>query len=224
MTRKSPTKTARPFRTSAPTAAATAVLDVAELLAQTRGYNGFSYADIALQLSVTKASLHYHFPSKADLGRALVDRYRAAFESALEAIDRQASDARDKLRRYAALYESVLSNERMCLCGMLAAEYATLPAPMQKGLTAFFDANERWLTAVLDEGLRTAVFQFNDSTNERARVLLGALEGAMLVARSYGDPQRFRAAAARVLSDVDGVSGSTQRKRRRMSTADKPMQ
>jgi TetR/AcrR family transcriptional repressor of nem operon len=72
----------------------------------------------------------------------------------------------------------------MCLCGMLAAEYATLPAPMQEGLKLFFDANERWLTAVLEDGLRTGTFQFRESANERARVLLGALEGAMLVARS----------------------------------------
>jgi TetR/AcrR family transcriptional repressor of nem operon len=204
-------------RAAAPTAAAKAVLDVAEQLAQTRGYNGFSYADIATQLGVTKASLHYHFPSKADLGRALIDRYHAVFVTALEAIDQHTSDARDKLRQYAALYESVLSNERMCLCGMLAAEYATLPTPMQKGLTAFFDANERWLTAVLEDGLRTGVFRFSDSTSERARVLVGALEGAMLVARSYRDPRRFHAAAEHVLADIDRGSGSAQRKSPRVN-------
>jgi TetR/AcrR family transcriptional repressor of nem operon len=102
------------------------------------------------------------------------------------------------------LYESVLNNERMCLCGMLAAEFATLPVPMQQGLTSFFDANERWLTTVLDGGLRSGVLQFNDSANERARFLLGALEGAMLVARSYRDPRRFHAAAEHMLADIAG--------------------
>ena len=47
---------------------ASRILDVAERLAQTQGYNGFSYADIAAELGITKASLHYHFASKADLG------------------------------------------------------------------------------------------------------------------------------------------------------------
>src|SRR5271165_1927632 len=131
-------------RAAAPSAAATAILDVAEQLAQTRGYNGFSYADIAAQLGVTKASLHYHFPTKAELGRALIDRYHGSFSAALDAIDLQARSPREKLQNYVGLYDSVLSNERMCLCGMLAAEYATLPAPMQEGLTSFFDANERW--------------------------------------------------------------------------------
>ena len=198
-------KSLLPYRTAPPTAAATAILDVAERLAQTRGYNGFSYADIAIQLGVTKASLHYHFPSKAELGRALIERYHVHFGTALNAIDQRTKDPHEKLKRYVGLYNSVLSNERMCLCGMLAAEYATLPAPMQQGLTSFFDANERWLTTVLEDGLRAGAFQFREPANERARVVLGALEGAMLVARSYGSPHRFQTAAAYMLADL-GVS------------------
>jgi TetR/AcrR family transcriptional regulator, transcriptional repressor for nem operon len=201
-----------PSRTAPPTTAATAILDVAERLAQTRGYNGFSYADIAAQLGVTKASLHYHFPSKAELGRALIERYRGLFGAALDAIDQHAKEPFEKLKQYVGLYTSVLSNERMCLCGMLAAEYATLPTPMQKGLTLFFDANERWLTSVLENGLRAGSFLFREPANERARVLLGALEGAMLVARSYGNPLRFRAAAACVLADLRAGTNSKQRR------------
>jgi TetR/AcrR family transcriptional regulator, transcriptional repressor for nem operon len=194
------------------TAAATAILDVAEQLAQTRGYNGFSYANIAAQLGVTKASLHYHFPSKAQLGTALIDRYQKTFGDALDAIDRKTEEPAEKLRRYVDLYDSVLRNDRMCLCGMLAAEYATLPAPMQEGLTSFFDANERWLTAVLHGGVQIGVFVLTESANARARVLLGALEGAMLVARSYGDSHRFRAAAAFLLEDLDRGGQSSRPK------------
>jgi TetR/AcrR family transcriptional regulator, transcriptional repressor for nem operon len=205
-------KTPLPSRGATPTAAATAILDVAERLAQTLGYNGFSYADIAVQLGVTKASLHYHFPSKAELGRALVERYRGIFGAALETIDQRTREPREKLRQYVGLYESVLSNERMCLCGMLAAEHATLPAPMREELKSFFDANERWLTVVLEQGHRAGVLRFTESARERARVLIGALEGAMLVARSYGSPHRFQAAAAYVLADL-GADGHTIKRR-----------
>jgi TetR/AcrR family transcriptional repressor of nem operon len=196
----SPKRNPPPARIGA--APATAILDVAEELAQTRGYNGFSYADIAVQLGVTKASLHYHFPSKAELGRALIERYQTAFGVALDTIDDRAKLPQEKLRQYVRLYESVLSNERMCLCGMFAAEYATLPAPMQAGLKSFFDANERWLSTVLEDGRRAGIFLFTEPANERARVLLGALEGAMLVARSYGKLRRFQVAAAYVLADL----------------------
>ncbi len=210
-------------RTAPPSSAATAILDVAEQLAQTRGYNGFSYADIAAQLSVTKASLHYHFRSKAELGRALIERYRIVFRAALEAIDRKTPDPQGRLAKYVGLYNSVLSNKRMCLCGMLAAEYATLPVPMQEGLTLFFDENERWLTGVLEDGLRAGAFRFEEPARERARLLLGALEGAMLVARSYGDARRFEQAAGYLLADLNvgrpaqraAVGGAAPRRPRR---------
>src|SRR5271166_5391358 len=131
-----------PPASAAPTAAARAILDAAERLAQTRGYNGFSYADVAAQLGVTKASLHYHFPSKAELGRALIERYHAGFVEALGIIDREVDEPCGKLERYVALYDAVMRNDRMCLCGMLAAEHATLPQAMQLQLQLFFDANE----------------------------------------------------------------------------------
>src|SRR5271166_5777461 len=100
-------KKSLPPRAAPPTAAATAILDVAERLAQTRGYNGFSYADIAAELGVTKASLHYHFPSKAKLGCALIERYRGLFGAALDVIDRQAKEPHEKLKQYVRLYNSV---------------------------------------------------------------------------------------------------------------------
>jgi TetR/AcrR family transcriptional repressor of nem operon len=178
------------------------ILDVAEHLVQTRGFNGFSYADIAASLGVTKASLHYHFPAKATLGRDLIVRYRTNFLAALEPIDRGANSAREKLRRYAAIYADVLSKDRMCLCGMLAAEYATLPKPMQKELRQFFDENERWLSAVLQHGRRTGELAFSGPPREVASLLVSSLEGAMMLARSHGDAKRFRSAAERLIGDL----------------------
>ena len=193
---------AKAGRETSRSTAATAILDIAERLAQTRGYNGFSYADIAAELSVTKASLHYHFPSKEALGCALIERYRSAFSGALRSIDASASEPGEQLRRYVGLYDAVMRNDRMCLCGKLAAEFSTLPKPMQAELRQFFDMNEQWLARVLEAGRRSGAFSFTESASDRARVIVGALEGAMLVARSYGDPQRFAAAGEHVLKDL----------------------
>jgi TetR/AcrR family transcriptional repressor of nem operon len=206
---------------AAPSSVKQRILDVAEALAQKRGFNGFSYADIAEKLLVTKASLHYHFSSKAELGRALIDRYHIVFGAALERIDQETDDAREKLRRYVALYDSVMRNDRMCLCGMLAAEFATLPRPMQDALRVFFDANEVWLAAVLEQGSNDGTLAFRGSAKQRACMILGALEGAMLVARAYGDGPRFLAAAEHVLDDLGvepgdgaGPNGRPSRARR----------
>src|SRR3954462_10693925 len=114
------------------------ILDLAERLLQTRGFNGFSYADIAGPLGMTKASLHYHFPAKAELGRSLIGRCEKNFVAALAGIDKSGKKPKEKLRRYAGLYADLLRDGRMCLCGMLAAESATLPKAMQKELKHFF--------------------------------------------------------------------------------------
>jgi TetR/AcrR family transcriptional repressor of nem operon len=179
---------------------ATRILDVAERLAQTRGYNGFSYADIAGELGLTKASLHYHFAGKAELGEALIDRYASRFAAALDSLGAQQNDPRGALEAYVELYAAVMRGDRMCLCGMLAAEYETLPAPMQAAVIRFFDASEVWLEAVLDRGRDEGALQFAGAAREEARLLVGGLEGAMLVARPYGDIARFRVVADRLIA------------------------
>ena len=185
--------------TPADSSTAALILDEAERLTQTRGYNGFSYADIAAVVGTTKAALHYHFPSKADLGGALIARYAGRFFAALEAIDADRArgvPASDRLRRYFRLYADVLSQDRLCLCGMLAAEYTTLPASMGDALRAFFGRNEEWLAALLDEGRQAGTLRFDGSPLESARALTAALEGAMVLARAHGDPRHFDATAA----------------------------
>src|SRR5436305_11133264 len=115
------------------------ILDVSEQLVQVRGFNAFSYADVATKLGITKASLHYHFPGKAELGQALITRYTQRFTAALEEIDSRSDDAPAKLAAYAELYAETLRRRRMCLCGMLAAEYRTLPKPITDAVVGFFD-------------------------------------------------------------------------------------
>jgi TetR/AcrR family transcriptional regulator, transcriptional repressor for nem operon len=181
------------------------MLDLAEMLVQTRGFNGFSYADIASELGVTKATLHYHFPTKAELGLRLIRRYTEVFTAALSHIDARNTEPPERLRSYVDIYSVVLHKQRMCLCGMLAADYATLPVPMKTALTQFFEANEQWLVAVLNQGRATGHFQFSGNALDVARLLVGSLEGAMLVARTFGDPERFQSIAARLL---DGLSAT----------------
>jgi TetR/AcrR family transcriptional repressor of nem operon len=182
------------------------ILDVAERLVQVRGFNGFSYADVAAELKVTKASLHYHFPGKAELGEALIVRYSERFGDAMAAIDTHTDDAPAKLDAYAGLYADVLRGRRMCLCGMLAAEYETLPAGVRDAVITFLDDSEAWLERVLEEGRRDGSLGFGGSARDTARSIVSGLEGAMLVARPYGEVERFESAATRLLASLAGTS------------------
>ena len=183
-------------------ATAEQILDVAERLVQARGFNGFSYADVAAELGITKAALHYHFPAKSDLGQALIDRYAQRFLAALAEVEALLAEAPARLRAYADLYGQALQGDRMCLCGMLAAEYRTLPESMRQAVARFFDANEAWLEKVLAEGRRQGSLAFAGSAREAARLIVSGLEGAMLVARPYGEIERFTATVEHLIASL----------------------
>jgi TetR/AcrR family transcriptional repressor of nem operon len=186
-----------------PAATAGRILDIAERLVQTRGFNGFSYADISAELRIRNASVHYHFRSKSDLGKRLVARYRENFMSALAGLERESGDARRRLRRYVGLWTGVLRDrDRMCLCGMMAADIATLPRPVRGEIKRFFDENEAWLVRVLEQGRKAKTVRLAASPEIEARLLTMGLEGAMLVARSYGEPRRFEEIAHRLLEGL----------------------
>ncbi len=172
------------------------ILGAAQRLVQTRGYNGFSYADVADGVGIRKASIHYHFPNKGDLGRELVARYRARFRRERVRIEGATGDSRRRLERYAGLYRVVLEDEgRMCLCGMMAADLATLPEGVQGEVRGFFAENATWLAGVLREGRGAGALGFEGEPEAEARLLLSSLEGAMLLARSDGGVSGFDAVA-----------------------------
>jgi len=181
------------------------ILDVSERLVQVRGFNGFSYADVAAELSITKASLHYHFPTKADLGEAIITRYAQRFADALAEIDARSSAAPDKLLAYTELYAQVLREDRMCLCGMLAAEYETVSSPIRAAVVDFLDDNEKWLEGVLERGRADETLRFTGAAAVAARSIVCGLEGAMLLARPYGRVERFESAAAQLIAGLAGV-------------------
>jgi TetR/AcrR family transcriptional repressor of nem operon len=177
-------------------------LDAAEALVQRRGFNGFSYADVVAELGITTASLHYHFPGKAELGVALIERYSQRFAAALKKIDEQNADATKKLEAFAGLYTEVLRRGRMCLCGMLASDFETLPQPMRDAVVRFFDETEAWLAAVLQQGRESGALSFEGAPADEAQLIVAGLEGAMLVVRPYKDVARFQRMAAQLLHGV----------------------
>jgi len=187
------------------------ILDIAERLVQSRGYNAFSYADVAHAVGIRKASLHYHFATKADLGQALVSRYRQVFLEALAAIEAREAGAPERLRDYVALYDAVLRKKRMCMCGMLATDAATLPRAMRDSVARFFDENVAWLARVLDQGRKRKELRFEGTTASMASFFVSTLEGAMLIAHGSGDHARFESAARRLVATVAAGRSASRR-------------
>jgi TetR/AcrR family transcriptional repressor of nem operon len=91
----------------------------------------------------------------------------------------------------------------MCLCGMLAAEYETLPHSMAEAITQFFRENEAWLTNVVAQGQADGSLSNRVTPSDASQMLLSGLEGAMLIARTLGGLPRFQSSARRLLETLD---------------------
>ena len=159
-------------------------MDAARPTVQAHGYNGLSFRVLAKEIGIKSASIHYHFPSKADLGAALARRYWEDSAAGLEALLTEASDPLRALRRYPATFRKALENHnRMCLCSFMAAEYDDLPEAVKKEVQAFTDVNVAWLSKVLS----AAGVVSSEESEGRARAIFSAVAGAQLMARSRSD-------------------------------------
>ena len=182
---------------------ATQILDAAQEMVQTRGYNGFSYADVSAEVGLRKASIHYYYPSKTDLCRALVQRYREEAERGRAWIDGCADGAGHKLVLYAHVKRDMLRDGgRLCLCGALTLDLLTLPKSVQSEVGAYFTESEAWLAGVLEEGRAAGTLHFQGGALEQAQAFQSALAGAMLMARACQDVGRYCAAAHQHLAHL----------------------
>jgi len=163
----------------------TRILDVAEELTQIRGFNGFSYIDLAEQIGVKTASIHYHYKLKADLALALVERVHEEHVGAFGKLDVRFSNPEKRLTALVDRFESYLKEEKFCLCGMLSAEMQSVSPAVKKRLRAYFDDMRAWVAKQLKE------LGFKDYKN-RSLNFVSALEGSLLIARLYDDTTLIR--------------------------------
>lgn len=175
----------------------TALLDAAEQLLRRRGYDGFSYADLSRAVGITKASIHHHFPAKADLAVALMQRYAADFDALRADLLARHASAGARLAALIAHYRQVLEGGScLCLCVALATSPDRLSPALRAEMAQFRAGVLGWLRDVFaqaqDDGSISAL---TDPAAEAASTL-ALLEGAQLAARSAGQIGDFDQALA----------------------------
>ncbi len=163
------------------------ILDVAEGLTQTQGFNAFSYKDIQAELGIKTSSIHYYFPTKSDLATAMVDRYIERFLEALEEIDQKHKTGLAKLQAMGRIFVGVAAAQKLCLCGMLTSDVLSLPQDGLNELRRFYKETERWIMKAITQGINDGELKDSTSLEDTAAHLLAALEGGMLVARVRKD-------------------------------------
>lgn len=170
------------------------ILDAARATVQARGYNALSFRELAKEVGVKSASIHYHFPTKGDLGAALARRYTDDAAEAFDDLLAKSSSPKACIGGYTKIFRAaLLNNNRMCLCGIMAAEREDLPAEVRIEVDRFTDVNIKWLVKVLS--LQKSPTDEN-AVQQRALGIFTAIQGAQLAARGRGDIVIFDSAVA----------------------------
>lgn len=171
------------------------ILSSARTLIMNGGYNGFSYADIAEVVGIRKASIHHHFPSKVDLVRDLVMRYREDARIGLASAERSMPDSLELLTFYADYWAKCIedSSRPFCVCAMLASELPALPPEVAVEVRAFFKQLSAWLTSVMERGSKAGRLYLSNTPEVEAEAFMASVHGAMLSARAYGSSEVFAA-------------------------------
>lgn len=170
------------------------ILQAAEHRVRGAGFAEMSFRDLANDVGIKSASVHYHFPTKPDLGEALVARYAEQFEAELAKLDQD--DLQAALGGFVGLYANALVlNESICLCAIMGAEAIGLPEIVNQRTRAFFAMNRDWLSTLFTRhGMGEG--------EEKAALIVAALEGGMIIASASNDRALFEGVANAVMASI----------------------
>jgi TetR/AcrR family transcriptional repressor of nem operon len=167
------------------------ILDVSEAMIRSVGFNGFSTRDVAEAVGIKAASVHYHFPVKADIGVAVTERYTRRFLQDLGDPTAFDGDAKKVIARYVTSFRRALvRDEKLCLCAVLGAEIGSLPSEVGSNTRIFFERNIEWLKSAL------MACRLTDAKAKAYAIhVLSSLEGAMIVSKTMTDEGVFESVA-----------------------------
>ncbi len=165
----------------------------ARALLASGGYDSFSYADISEVVKISKASIHHHFPSKSALVRFVVAQYREEARAGMAALDRQIADPLAELNAYVDYWSTCIrdGSASFCICALLAVELPRLPREIADEVRGHFDELSAWLTTILKKGVAKGQFRLSGNAATEAKAFMGAVHGAMLSARAFGEAKTF---------------------------------
>jgi TetR/AcrR family transcriptional regulator, transcriptional repressor for nem operon len=170
------------------------ILDAANALLIDRGYAAFSYADIAEAVKIRKASIHHHFPTKAGLVVAVLQRHRARTAAGMESLDQQFTSPTARLKHYFKYWEGCIETNTVsfCIAALLGAELPSLPEDVQREVRLHFSLLTEWFEKTLKAASRTHELRLPGSIATEAQILIAVMHGAMLSARAAKDSKLFR--------------------------------
>lgn len=167
------------------------LLTCAQDLIRSRGYSGYSYADVSERVGIRKATIHHYFPTKRNLTATALQAYRTRYKSALLRAEEEFDHALDRIDAYGRLYLSGVEKELGCLCAALSAELQNLPGDLKSGTIDFFREHLDWIERIYERGRQKGEVNANLTNVGASRLVISSLEGAIMMERLLDGPAGF---------------------------------
>lgn len=161
------------------------IITTADRYIREMGYNAFSYKDISESVGIKTASIHYHFPTKSDLGVATIQYHIEQFAETRQELAGKPPLAR--LRWFLDNYCRINADNKVCLVGALATAFNTLDEPIREELRIFANEILEWVTEILTEGKKDGIFHFAIAPRTRAIMAIGNMLAIVQLARLTSD-------------------------------------
>lgn len=170
------------------------IVKAADSLMMNLGYSAFSYADVSEAVQIRKASIHHHFPSKADLATAVLRARHERLAEGTKLLDQQIKDPLARIAAYVHYWEGCIRDRTMefCVAALMGAELPSLPEQVQTEVRSYFNALSEWLEKTLSAGVKQRVIRLQAPAAVEAQTLMAVVHGAMLSARATGDCEVFK--------------------------------
>ncbi|NRA68255.1 MAG: TetR/AcrR family transcriptional regulator [Pseudobacteriovorax sp.] len=172
-------------------ATASKLLDSAETLIRTKGYNAFSFRDLQREVGVKTSTIHYYFATKPDLAAAVFERFFQEHRLGLDQLTMAVPRAYDRLEKVVHFFGHNAGLGRFCLGGMLSSDRESLDEATRGALVRFFAHFESWVSTTIAYGKSNGEFKDSLDPDQAARTFVALLEGGMLIHRVKGDSHYF---------------------------------
>lgn len=157
------------------------IIHAGDELIRGRGYHAFSFADISKELGIRNASIHYHFPTKTDLGIAVVHQHIEKLDKAIASV--AGKNPLVQLKAFLSVYNHTRAGNRICIVGSMASALTTVDEALAKELKVMVGKVIEWLTGILEEGRAKKIFRFRSTPRTRALMVAGTMLASVQLCR-----------------------------------------
>lgn len=179
------------------------IIKIATSLILEKGYNAFSYADIAKMLHIKNAAIHYHFPTKEDLGVAVMQTQQDRLRELIQKLKNKKASEVEQIQTLFNIYTGLLEHKQICALGSMGSDIQTLSAQIQIEVKKDYDQVTDWLMEILTKGKEKGVFKFEGEPILQANIIINNLIAGVIVARFNGlDKENFKKTLNKLLLEI----------------------